>query len=147
MHGFSQAALSLGARDAGFLDISTNLLPHGVFSLVQWHLVSQREALAGKAEKLFAEAGPAGQWMGLGKMVEMLTWERLMGNKEIIGRWQEVRITNPTKHTSKIGKAGEKEKETGSVQALTSKRRRRIMSTGYLDHCHLDIVAPVIVGW
>lgn len=90
MHGFSQAALSLGVRDAGFLDISTNLLPHGVFSLVQWHLVSQREALAAKAEKLFVEAGPAGQWMGLGKMVEILTWERLMGNKEIIGRWQEV---------------------------------------------------------
>ncbi|KAF3763751.1 hypothetical protein M406DRAFT_65097 [Cryphonectria parasitica EP155] len=89
-HGFSQAALSLGARDAGYLDISTNLLPHGVFSLVQWHLVSQREALAEKAQELFGGAEQQdGQRIGVGRKVEALTWARLMGNREVIGRWQE----------------------------------------------------------
>lgn len=90
-HGFSRAALALGAQDAGFLDISTNLLPEGVFSLVKWHLVSQREALAGRAQELFA--GEEGERLGSGMKVEMLTWERLMGNRMVIRRWQEVRCT------------------------------------------------------
>lgn len=89
-HGFSHAALSLGARDAGYPDISTNLLPHGAFSLVQWHLVTRREALAGRAEELFGAAERAGERIGVGRKVEALTWERLMGNREVIGRWQEV---------------------------------------------------------
>lgn len=94
-HGFSQAALALGARDAGYLDISTNLLPDGVFSLIQWHLVSQRESLAGRAQVLFAvgdEGQGAGERLGMGRKVEMLTWERLMGNQLVIRRWQEVRV-------------------------------------------------------
>lgn len=84
-HGFSQESLALGARHAGYLDISTNLLPDGVFSLVQWHMVSQREALAGRARALFSGE----ERMGVGRKVEALVWERLMGNKEVIGRWQE----------------------------------------------------------
>lgn len=91
-HGFSQAALALGARDAGYLDISTNLLPEGPFSLVRWHLVSQREALAGRARELFSSSGGNGEGvrLGVGEKVEMLTWERLMGNTLVIPRWQEV---------------------------------------------------------
>ncbi|KAJ0115936.1 hypothetical protein J7T55_004106 [Diaporthe amygdali] len=86
-HGFTLKALALGARDAGYLDISTNLLTDGVFTLVQWHLVAQREALAGKAKRLFEdEEAPR---LGLGAKVEMLTWERLMGNKHVIGKLQE----------------------------------------------------------
>lgn len=93
-HGFSPAALALGARDAGLLDISTNLLPDGVFSLIQWHLVSQREALAERARELFAgeNEGREGDRLGVGRKVEMLTWERLMGNQMVIRRWQEVLV-------------------------------------------------------
>lgn len=103
-HGFSPSALALGARDAGFLDISTNLLPDGVFSLIQWHLVSQREALAGRARELFVIVGEENEgeshtgrerW-GVGRKVEMLTWERLMGNQMVIRRWQEVRTAQLT---------------------------------------------------
>ncbi|KAK7745952.1 Ubiquinone biosynthesis protein coq9, mitochondrial [Cytospora paraplurivora] len=86
-HGFSQKALALGARDAGYLDISTNVLPDGVYSLVQWHLVSQREALAARAEVLFG--GDEGQRLGVGRKVELLTWERLLGNTPVIGQLQE----------------------------------------------------------
>ncbi|KAH8751382.1 COQ9-domain-containing protein [Diaporthe sp. PMI_573] len=86
-HGFTPKTLALGARDAGYLDISTNLLADGVFTLVQWHLVSQREALAAKAKALF-EAGEA-RALGVRAKVELLTWERLMGNKHAIGKLQE----------------------------------------------------------
>lgn len=89
-HGFTKEALALGARDAGYLDISTNLLPDGVFSLVRWHLVSQREALAARAAELFGD-GSEGTVVGVGRKIEALTWARLMGNRDVIGRWQEVR--------------------------------------------------------
>ncbi|KAJ4412019.1 Ubiquinone biosynthesis protein coq9, mitochondrial [Gnomoniopsis sp. IMI 355080] len=84
-YGFSQESLALGARDAGYLEISTNLLPDGVFSLIQWHMVSQRETLAVRARKLFSGE----EKMGVGRKVEALVWERLIGNKAVIGRWQE----------------------------------------------------------
>lgn len=94
-HGFTQHALTLGARDAGYLDISTNLLPEGPFSLIRYHLVTQREALAPKSKEIFsssqqAEAAPsAGQW-NVSDKVERLTWERLLGNRDVNHRWQEV---------------------------------------------------------
>ncbi|KAK3941208.1 COQ9-domain-containing protein [Diplogelasinospora grovesii] len=75
-YGFSEEALALGARDAGYLDISTNLLPEGAFSLIRWHLVTQREALASRVDSN-------------NNSVEALTWERLLGNKDVIRRWQE----------------------------------------------------------
>lgn len=84
-HGFSHQALARGARDAGYLDISTNLLPDGVFSLVHWHMVTQREALSGRAQNLFSGK----QSMGMGRKVEALVWERLMGNTSVNSRWQE----------------------------------------------------------
>lgn len=90
-HGFSHASLALGARDAGYPEISSSLLPDGVFSLVRWHLVTQREALAGRAADLFGE-GSSPDALGIGRKIEALTWERLMGNKPVIGRWQEVSL-------------------------------------------------------
>src|SRR5579871_3970571 len=44
-HGFSDKSLVLGARDAGYLPISLNLLPRGVFELVMFWLVSRRLGL------------------------------------------------------------------------------------------------------
>ena len=93
-HGFTQHALTLGARDAGYLDISTNLLPEGPFSLIRYHLITQREALAPKTSEIFDQqqggaAPPTGQWTVSDK-VERLTWERLLGNRDVNHRWQEV---------------------------------------------------------
>ena len=87
--GFSQDALALGARDSGYLDISTNLLPDGIFSLIQWHLVSQREALSARSQALFG-LGEAAALMPVSEKAEALTWERLVGNAPTIHRWQEV---------------------------------------------------------
>ncbi|KAF5022773.1 hypothetical protein F66182_5188 [Fusarium sp. NRRL 66182] len=84
-HGFSQRALGLGARDAGYLDISATVIPDGAFGLIRHHLTTQREALAARSQELFPDANQP----GIAARVEALTWERLMGNKEILDRWQE----------------------------------------------------------
>ncbi|KAJ4131893.1 Ubiquinone biosynthesis protein coq9, mitochondrial [Fusarium equiseti] len=83
--GFSQKALGRGARDAGYLDISASVIPDGAFGLIRYHLITQREALAARSKELF----PDSDQPGVAARVEALTWERLMGNKEILGRWQE----------------------------------------------------------
>lgn len=82
-HGFTHRALSLGARDAGLLDMSPSALVDGPFSLIRWHLLTQRGMMAGRAREL-------DEGMGVGTKVAALTWARLMGNKDIIHRWQEV---------------------------------------------------------
>jgi ubiquinone biosynthesis protein COQ9 len=87
-HGFSSTALTLGARDAGYLDVSTNLLPRGVFDLVNYHLVMQRLALKDSVQ-FPQQAGP-GKTMGTGAKVRSLTLTRLRANEPIIHRWQEV---------------------------------------------------------
>jgi len=86
--GFSQAALSRGARDAGYLDMSTTALQDGPFSLIRYHLVTRREGLAARSGEIFA--GEGGQGVGVLDKVERLTWERLLGNREVIHKWQEV---------------------------------------------------------
>lgn len=91
-HGFTPRALALGARAAGYLDISAGALPDGVFRLVQWHLASQREALALRSKVLFGGEEGAGERLGVRRKVEMLTWERLMGNRAVVGRLQEVSL-------------------------------------------------------
>jgi ubiquinone biosynthesis protein COQ9 len=87
-HGFTHAALSLGAKDVDYLDVSTNLFPKGPWSLVHYHLVNQRLALAGKTASSREEVG--GKRKGVGVKVKELTWERLLANRDIIHRWQEV---------------------------------------------------------
>ncbi|KAF2101761.1 ubiquinone biosynthesis protein COQ9 [Rhizodiscina lignyota] len=90
-HGFTQTSLTLGARDAGFLDISTNLLPRGVFELVNYHLMNQRLALKDTVQ--FPEEGKeaGGKKTGVGKKVRALLLARLRGNIDagVVGRWQE----------------------------------------------------------
>lgn len=94
-HGFTQRALASGARDAGYLDISTNLLPEGVFSLIRYHLVKQRTALAGQAQALEPS-------LSVSQRVEALAWARLMGNEAVIARWQEVCSPNPNTQGRKL---------------------------------------------
>lgn len=93
--GFSQKALGRGARDAGYLDISASVIPDGAFGLIRYHLITQREALAGRSKEIFPDLDQP----GVAARVEALTWERLMGNKEILNRWQEVRYISNLWHT------------------------------------------------
>lgn len=100
-HGFTQRALSLGARDAGYLDISTNLLPEGPFSLIRYHLVTQRNALAPRSKEIFnanatGEEGAAPTSVQIPDKVERLTWERLLANQDVNHRWQEVSLGTHT---------------------------------------------------
>ncbi|VUC23656.1 unnamed protein product [Clonostachys rosea] len=85
-HGFTQTALTHGARDAGLPDISPSVLTNGPFTLIKYHLITQRQALAERSRQLFErDDAPA----GVGGKVAALTWERLLANKDIIHRWQE----------------------------------------------------------
>ncbi|KAK1826837.1 COQ9-domain-containing protein [Podospora conica] len=79
--GFTPTSLALGARAAGLLDISATILPQGVFSLILFHLATQREALA--ATKLEGTTTT--------ERVEELTWARLRGNVDagVVGSLQE----------------------------------------------------------
>jgi ubiquinone biosynthesis protein COQ9 len=95
-HGFTHTALSLGAKDVGYIDASTNLFPNGAFSLVHYHLYTQRLTLAKNEHILSRVLEGVEKPLGVGGKVKALTWERLMANREIIHRWQEVRtITGP----------------------------------------------------
>lgn len=85
-HGFSLRAIGFGARDAGYPDISSGILPDGQFSLIHYHLVVQRERLAERSRELLKDESLA----SVNDKVAALAWERLVGNKETIHRWQEV---------------------------------------------------------
>ncbi|KAL3418052.1 rpsU-divergently transcribed protein [Phlyctema vagabunda] len=87
-HGFTQTTLSMGARDSGYLDASVNIFPRGAFSLVHFHLVQQRLAL-GQASQLLEKSNADQKPLGTGARVKALTWARLLGNADIVHRWQE----------------------------------------------------------
>ncbi|KAI9052500.1 hypothetical protein LZ554_003844 [Drepanopeziza brunnea f. sp. 'monogermtubi'] len=85
--GFTLTSLSRGAKDAGYIDASTNLFPNGAFSLVHYYLFRQR---LGLKEREGAKAILSrGEGEGVGRKVKGLTWERLMANREVVHRWQE----------------------------------------------------------
>lgn len=96
-HGFTTTALCHGARDANYRDVSINLFPAGAFALVNYHLATQRLALA--------KSRPSpDQSASVGAKVRRLVWTRLYANLPIIHRWQEVgcfvsRIPNPLRNT------------------------------------------------
>ena len=78
--GFTSESLTQGAKQAGYLEITHNLFPRGPWSIVEYHLVTQRESLSsipldGK---------------GVGRTIRKLCVERLKANKDLIGKWQEV---------------------------------------------------------
>lgn len=87
-HGFRSDTIARGARDAGYLDISTNLFPKGAFELVRYHLVSQRLALANRVQFREEELRSGA---GVGRRVRALVLARLHANAEagVVGRWQE----------------------------------------------------------
>lgn len=78
-HGFTTTALIQGARTAGYLDISTNLFPAGPFAIVNYHLVTQRLALA--KEAILARRDPTN--------IKTFILRRLHANETIIHHWQE----------------------------------------------------------
>jgi hypothetical protein len=94
-HGFTQKALQLGAQDAGFMSISTNLLPRGVFDLIAYYLMTKRLALQNSVN---GENGYAKAWAesktGVGSRVRSLLLERLNMNVKagVVKKWPEVSI-------------------------------------------------------
>ena len=95
-HGFSRRSLRLGAQDAGLLDISPSVLPDDVFSLIRFHLVHQRVALADRSGELFGEESEKTTDAEVRKRVASLTWARLLANKDIISKWQDVSCNRVT---------------------------------------------------
>jgi hypothetical protein len=85
-HGFTLSTLSLGAQEVGYIPAAINLFPKGAFSLVHYHLYTQRLALKNDKELVVPPADVAGQEppKGVGRRVKALAWERLMGNREVI---------------------------------------------------------------
>ena len=83
--GWTTESLTLGAKDNGYLDISTNLFPRGPFDLVQFYLVTQRLALKDRVQ--FDEA----QKLGVGRKVKSLVLARLQANIDagIVPRWTD----------------------------------------------------------
>ena len=86
-HGFSVATLTKGARDAGYLEVSTNLFPTGAFSIVNYHLVTQRLALA-KDTLPVADLDSVSP-SDVSINIRTLALRRLRANKAVIHRWQE----------------------------------------------------------
>lgn len=98
-YGFTREALTLGARDVGFLDVSVQLFPRGEFDLILFWLASRRGLLRGKVENgLFenlsapenqsASARPSG--LSVEGKVRILLLERLRMNAGIRHQWQDV---------------------------------------------------------
>lgn len=91
-HGFTAAALTAGARDAGFLDVSVQLLPRGEFDLVLFWLASRRGLLRAKVEsgEVF---GAHGEGLSVQEKIKILVLERLRMNGDVKDVWQDVRLT------------------------------------------------------
>lgn len=95
-HGFTLQALTLGARDSGFLDVSVQLLPRGEFDLVLFWLASRRGLLRGKVEDglLFSSSSETDTKnattaaLAVDEKVKILILERLRMNEKIKDQWQ-----------------------------------------------------------
>ncbi|KAL4789779.1 COQ9-domain-containing protein [Aspergillus venezuelensis] len=87
-HGFTREALTLGARDTGFLDVSIQLFPRGEFDLILFWLASRRGLLRARVE----QDGLLGKDSGLVSTEEKtrkLIMERLRMNADINHQWQD----------------------------------------------------------
>ena len=85
-HGFTSTSLTLGTKDAGYLDISTNLFPRGAFEIVAFYLATRRLELKTRVQ-LPSESGK----LDIREKVRRLVLERLRANAEadVVGKWQE----------------------------------------------------------
>jgi ubiquinone biosynthesis protein COQ9 len=94
VYGFTQESLRRGAKDAGYMAISTNLFPQGAFDLITFYLMTRRLALK---DAVNGEEGYAKVWreneVGIESRVRSLLLERLRMNDEfgVIEKWPEVR--------------------------------------------------------
>ncbi|PYH97306.1 ubiquinone biosynthesis protein COQ9 [Aspergillus ellipticus CBS 707.79] len=87
-HGFTRDALTLGARDAGFLDVSVQLLPRGEFDLILFWLASRRGLLRSRVEEDALLQSPQGP-LSTDQKVKILVMERLRMNVEVRDKWQD----------------------------------------------------------
>lgn len=100
-HGFTSKALALGARDAGFLDVSVQLLPRGEFDLILFWLASRRGLLRAKVEegallqRVASERGVDVAGLGVEEKCRILVLERLRMNVDVKGQWQDVSLSVP----------------------------------------------------
>jgi len=92
--GWTQLSLRNGARDAGYLDVTTNLFPKAEFELVLYHLRTQRLGLKDRVQ--FPEEAAIGQT----RKVKSLVMERIRGNVDVDvqSRWQEVSLNTSSPH-------------------------------------------------
>ncbi|OJJ49207.1 hypothetical protein ASPZODRAFT_1422573 [Penicilliopsis zonata CBS 506.65] len=86
-HGFTLEALTLGARDAGFLDVSVQLLPRGEFDLILFWLASRRGLLRAKVEENQFES--LRSVSSVEAKTKLLILERLKMNQDIAHKWQD----------------------------------------------------------
>ncbi|KAL4811113.1 COQ9-domain-containing protein [Aspergillus unguis] len=87
-HGFTKDALTLGARDTGFLDVSVQLLPRGEFDLVLFWLASRRGLLRAAVEQHGLLGGERSS-LSVEEKTKALIMERLKMNKDIRHQWQD----------------------------------------------------------
>ncbi|KAL2785199.1 COQ9-domain-containing protein [Aspergillus keveii] len=88
-HGFTRAALTLGARDTGFLDVSIQLLPRGEFDLILFWLASRRGLLRAAVEQNGLLKSPDSNLVSVEEKTIKLIMERLRMNTEINHQWQD----------------------------------------------------------
>lgn len=101
VHGFTATSLTLGARDAGFLDVSVQLFPRGEFDLILFWLASRRGLLRAKVESdnFFHEFAvknglDTASLEGRDKVdtkIKILILERLRMNESVRDKWHDVR--------------------------------------------------------
>ncbi|KAL2865585.1 uncharacterized protein BJX67DRAFT_179936 [Aspergillus lucknowensis] len=88
-HGFTRDALTLGARDTGFLDVSIQLLPRGEFDLILFWLASRRGLLRAAVERNGLLRPLESEFVSVEEKTRTLILERLKMNNYIRHQWQD----------------------------------------------------------
>ncbi|KAL9100055.1 MAG: hypothetical protein Q9163_004531, partial [Psora crenata] len=88
-HGFTARSLNLGAQDAGYLSVSTNLFPSGAFALVEYHLVTQRLALPNHFQRPAISPSTNAPPENIPENIRSVALRRLRANVPIAHRYDE----------------------------------------------------------